>query len=211
MSNAFTVRSWFARVFIALLVAYCAWWVGEVDRLFLNFLKIVMELLLPALFGEIRSVMHSVDGGWRIETVLRPISQSYDRVSFRINDVFLLKSIVWAPAALALVTASARLKLRSLAKGLGLILLGSLSVLITCVAAHLAVLVNNTPAVLDDDTLPLPPSFELNVEAYSSLYFHLVTFANYLGMLVAPLGMPVVIWLLVCHREIRDMLFTKLA
>jgi hypothetical protein len=211
VSGAVAVRSWFARVFIALLVAYCAWWVGELDRLFLNFLKIVMEPLLPAVFGEIRSVMHSVDGGWRIVTALRPISHSFDDVSFGVDEIFLLKSIVWVPAALALVTSSARFKIRPLGMGVGLVLLGSISVLITCIAAHLAVLVNNTPAALDDDILPLPPGVELNVEAYPNWYFHLVTFANYLGMLAAPLGMPVVIWLIVCRREIRDMLFSKTA
>ena len=206
MIRAVSLSQWVTRLAIALMVVYSAWWLGDLDKSFLNLLKIVMELLLPALFGEIRSLMHSVDGGWRVNTLLSPHGDYPNEISFEIGRVFLYKSVVWVPAASALVAVSAQLRFRALVVGVGLILSAAISVVVVCVAAHLAVLVNNTTAILDDDILPPPPGIALDVVGYPFWYFHAITFMNYLGMLAAPLAMPVLIWLMTCHREVALML-----
>lgn len=206
-----SIGFWSARLLIALVIVYSAWWVWDLDRSVLNMLKILMELLLPSLFGDIGSVMHSVDGGWKINTLLSPVGDPSRQMSFRIDSVFLFKSIVWIPAAAVLIVVSAKRRSRSILTGSTLILLAACSVVIVCVAAHLAVVVNNAPAVLDDDILPPPPGVVLSATAYPAWYFHGITFLHYLGMLVAPLMMPVIIWLLVCHREIMLLLHCRSA
>ena len=71
-----------------------------------------------------------------------------------------------------------------------------------CAAAHLAVLVSGTPSLLDDAMLPQPPDFPTTAHPYPRVYFHAVTFAFYLATIVAPMAMPVVLWVVVCRKAL---------
>lgn len=206
MTSGPSIRQWLVRVFFILALHYTLWWLANVEQSVLGLIKIVMESLLPQLFSTVQSVANNVEGGWKITTTIHPVDDPSVFVAIGIAPVFLKKCIIWIPAALALVLASAPARLKTISVAALMSLLTTVAITVICVAAHLAVTINGTPALLDDDILPPPPDFRLDAISYPTWYFHLVTFANYLGILIGPLAMPVLIWLLTCNREISAML-----
>jgi hypothetical protein len=201
-----SIRHWLVRAVFILIPLYALWWLAGAEESVLAVIKIVMEPLLPQLFSTVQSVVHTVEGGWKITTTIHPVGDASVFVAIGIAPVFLKKCVIWIPAALALVVASAPAKPKTISLAVLITLLTAVALTAICVAAHLAVTINGMPAMLDDGILPPPPDFRLDATSYLTWYFHLVTFANYLGILIAPLAMPVLIWLLTCSREIRVML-----
>ncbi len=204
-----SLTRWVASVMTSLIALYALWWLADLERLVLAGFKIVMESLLPSVFSVVKSVTHAAEGGWKITTTLSPVDDTSAIIAIGIAPVFLNKCVIWIPAALALVAASAPKRPKTLGWALALILLSAVTTLFICLAAHLAVTINGTPAVLDDDILPLPPNFPINASPFPIWYFHLITFANYLVVLVAPLALPIVIWLIACHRDVRALIGTR--
>ena len=203
-----SISRWLVRVIPLLILLYALWWLANVEESVLAAIKILMESLLPQLFSTVSSVAHAVGGGWKITTTVHPVAEPSVVVALTIAPVFLKKCIVWVPAALALVLASAAKKPKTIGLAFLVVLIATVALILICIAAHLAVTINGTAAMLDDDLLPPPPDFRLNAIPYPLWYFHLITFANYLGILVAPLAMPVIIWCVTCNKEIRAMLGT---
>lgn len=199
---------WLMRVIPLLILLYALWWQADIEQSMLALIKILMGSLLPQLFSTVSLVAHAVEGGWKITTTVHPVDEPLVVVALGIAPVFLNKCVVWVPAALALVLASAPTQPKRISLALLFILATAVAATLICVAALLAVTINGTPAMLDDDILPPPPDFRLNAIPYPTWYFHLVTFANYLVILVAPLAMPVIIWFVTCNKEIRAMFGT---
>jgi hypothetical protein len=200
---------WLVRVVPLLALLYALWWLAGIEQSVLAAIKVVMESIGPQVFSTVQSVAHSIEGGWKITTTIRLVDDQSAVAVLTVAPVFIKKSVIWIPAALALVLGSTPKK-KTKSVGLALLLCGCASVTLAliCFAAHLAVVINGTAAMLDDDVLPLPPDFPLNVSPYPLWYFHLVTFAAYLGALIAPLAMPAIIWVVTCHKEIRAMIST---
>ena len=203
-----SISRWLMRVIPLLILLYALWWLSNVEESLLALIKILMESLLPQLLSTVSSVAHAVGGGWKITTTVHPVAEPSVVVALTIAPVFLNKCIVWAPAALALVLASAPKKPKIIGLASLLVFIAAVALTLICVAAHLAVTINRTPAMLDDGLLPPPPDFRLNAIPYPLWYFHLITFANYLVILVAPLAMPVIVWFAACNKQIRAMLGT---
>jgi hypothetical protein len=203
-----SISRWLVRVIPFLILLYTLWWLANVEESVLAVIKILMESLLPQLFSTVSSVAHAVEGGWKITTTVHPVGEPLVVVALGIAPVFLSKCVIWVPAALALVLASAPTQPKRIGFALLFTLATAVAATLICVAAHLAVTINGTPAMLDDDILPPPPDFRLNAIPYPAWYFHLVTFVSYLVILVAPLAMPVIVWFVICNKEIRAMLGT---
>jgi len=201
-----SMSRWLARVVLVLVLLYALWWVADLEAHVLTLIKIMMESLLPQIFSVVQSVAHTSEGGWKSTTTIHPVADASAFLAFGIAPVFLKKCVFWIPAALALVSASAMAKPKKISLAITISLLTAVALTAICVGAHLAITINGTPAMLDDDILPGPPDFKLNAAPYSTWYFHLVTFASYLGILIAPLAMPVIIWFVTCAKEIRLML-----
>ena len=209
MIHSPSLTRWVLLLLLFIAVFYSLWWLADGGKLYLAGIKILMESLVPALFSHVEKVMYSLDGGWRLGTNIHPVDNQSVTMVLGIDRVFLSKCVVWVPAALAFIFATAFRQPKRVIAGTLLTVGMSVATVIICLAAHLAVLINATPALLDDDLLPPPADIALAVSAYPVWYFHLVTFGNYLVILVAPLVVPVLIWVAVCHRQAKELVLLQ--
>ena len=196
------LKPWAIRFALGLGLLYAAWWWLQADLTIIAGLKVVMESWLPALFSDLKRLTTAPSGGWLLHTAIAPVNDPTVNLTLEVDLVFLRRAITWIPAVMALVWATAPRVPRRWIEGLVAALVTSALLVTICVAAHLAVLVNGTPSLLDDDTLPKPPDFPTTSLPYPVGYFHAVTFAFYLTVIVAPMVMPVLLWGWVCRREL---------
>jgi len=118
------------------------------------------------LVSHSRVVSYSLDGGWRLGTNIHPVDNQSATMVLGIDRVFLTKCVVWVPAALAFIFATVFRQPKRVIAGTLLTVGISVATVIICLAAHLAVLINATPALLDDDILPPLADIVLVVSAY---------------------------------------------
>jgi hypothetical protein len=194
-----TLKPWLTRLVAALVVLYSVWWFADFDRALIAAVKVVMESWLPAMFADLRRVSIAPNGGWILHTSIAPINDPVSTLNLYIDPVFLRRAVMWVPAGPALVFASAPRSLKLWVQGLLATAIAASLLITICAAAHLAVLVNGMPSLLDDAMLPQPPDFSTTAHPYPRAYFHAITFAFYLTVIVAPMVMPVVLWGVVCR------------
>ena len=197
-----TLKPWLLHLAAALVPLYGVWWLAELDRALIALLKVLMESWLPAMFADLQRISTAPSGGWILHTAIAPLKDPASTLNLELDLVFLRRAVMWVPAVPALVFASAPRSPKRWAQGLLATALAASLLVAICVAAHLAVIVNGTPSVLDDAMLPKPPDFPTTAHPYPRAYFHAITFAFYLTTIVAPMAMPVVLWGVVCRREL---------
>jgi hypothetical protein len=197
-----TLKPWLIRLVAALALLYGAWWYAELDRALIALLKVLLESSLPAVFADLQRISTAPSGGWVLHTAISPLKDRASTLNLEVDLVFLRRAVTWVPAALALVFASAPRSPKKWLQALLATLIAALLLVAICAAAHLAVLVSGTPSLLDDAMLPQPPDFPTTAHPYPRAYFHAVTFAFYLATIVAPMAMPVVLWVVVCRKAL---------
>lgn len=203
--KSLALRGWVIRAVVAMLPVYAFWWLAQLDGFFIEAFRLALNATLPALLPDLESIGSQATGGWVLKTSVRTV-ESGALLGVNVDAAFLGRAVMPIPGTLMLVWASSPTNWRKLMLAMIAALAVSVTVLAVCVAAHVAVMVSHTPAILDDDILPLPPGVALDSAPYPMWLFHMITFANYLGMLVAPLAAPVMVWIITCHREIRGLI-----
>jgi hypothetical protein len=194
-----TLKPWLIRLVAALVLLYGVWWLAGFDRALITVVKVVMESLLPVMFADLQRVSIAPNSGWILHTSIAPLNDPVSTLNLHVDPVFLRRAVMWVPAVPALVFASAPRSPKLWVQGLLATAIAASLLIAICAAAHLAVLVNGTSSLLDDAMLPQPPDFSTTANPYSFAYFHAITFAFYLSVIVAPMAMPVVLWGVVCR------------
>lgn len=190
------------RLFFSLLSLYSLWWFAEVDQAVVRMIKVALESFLPSLLTDLARISNSPLGGWTLRTTVSPVQNLQLFVTVTVPAVYLLRALVWIPAALALIFASAPSNPRKWGSGLLLCSVMALLLVSIPVAFHLAVLVNGMPPVAVENVIS-PLGFPTTATPYPLWYFRLIDFAFYLAIIVGPMLMPPVLWVLICRREIE--------
>lgn len=73
--------------------------------------------------------------------------------------------------------------------------------ILVCAAAHVAIFLNPEPGIWAELN-PRPPGLAINAEPYSTWYFFLLSLGFYFSLNVAMLALPVILWIVVCWRQI---------
>lgn len=203
--HARELRPLFVRVLAAMVFVHSIWWFADADQWVLSVLKVPMEILIPAAIDEVLRVTRSSEagGGWALLTSV--LVNNNANLSLHLSAFVLAKCVFWIPSALALTLATAP---RDVAK-LALCFIAALAVagvlVLVCSAAQLAIFLNPEPGIWSELN-PRPLGLELSVSPYPGWYFFIVSLGFYFTLNVAMLALPVVLWVLVCWREIGTML-----
>ena len=199
------LRTLIFRVLVAMPLVHAAWWYGDMDQWVLSALKVPMESIIPLAIDEIVRVTKTPEagGGWALLTTVL-INGSSNAVL--ISSAFILaKCVFWIPSALALVLATVPTSVTKLLLGaFAAFSLAGLLILV-CAAAQLGILLNPEPN-LWSDLNPRPPGMTLSVGPYPDWVFFLVSLGFYFTLNVATLALPIILWAIICWREIGELL-----
>lgn len=184
---------------IPLCVAW--WWLGGA-QVFLHFMRLCADAIMPRLlFDNVAAIKLMSDQSWEVATSLEIVGAPATEPTavFTFNIRGLMHSVLGFPLLWSLLMSTpGRWKKRLL---VGSLLLAGLSFLCQAsqIWATLTVLVNHQANILGD---PAPPPFSVLAMPYPSWAFHLSSYAYYLSVLVLPIVAPILVWAVLCHRQI---------
>jgi hypothetical protein len=199
------LRQLLLRVLAAMIFIHSLWWFADADQWVLAALKVPMEILIPAVVDEVLKVTRSaeVGGGWNLLTSV--LVNNNANLSLHLSAFVLAKCVFWIPSSLALTLATAPKNLVKLVTCFIVALLVAGLLVLVCSAAQLAIFLNPEPGIWSELN-PRPPGLELSVAPYPGWYFFVVSLGFYFTLNVAMLALPIVLWVLVCWREIGVLL-----
>jgi hypothetical protein len=203
--SAIELRRLLVRVLIAMLVMHGLWWMADVDQRLLALLKVPMEVILPALIDDVVRVTQAASpgGGWALLTSVKVNGGA--NLSLLVGNFVLAKSVFWIPSALALTLATTPRDLARLLLCAVIAIVIAAILIVVCSAAQLAIFLNPEPGIWADLN-PRSPGLVLSVAPYPDWLFFLLSLGFYFTLNVAMLALPVVLWVIVCWREIGTML-----
>lgn len=156
--------------------------------------------------GSILRILLLPDGSWQVVSSLQIAGVPGTTVAFEVDQQILLRAVLPIPMAFALLLSVGVWEPLRLSVAALSVWSVALATVATFIAATLTVIVNNAPAVLDDDLLPKPPDFQVVAPAVLPLYSAAIQYLAYFFVIVAPLISPVIVWVAIGHSRIRALL-----
>jgi len=199
---ASALRRWVLRLLGFMIVFHSLWWVGDANTWALGGLKIFMEFGLPWFLEGVSGVWRTASGGWMLGTSISGAGTG--SLGVFIDGLLLAKGVAWMPTALALVAATTPLNLLRIASALPIAFVSAAVLTVISAAANLALIVNPNPTIWSNG-IARPLIGGLSMSPYPDWYFFLVTLGLYFNLNVAALVMPVVVWVILCRREITPL------
>ena len=199
--HARELRPLFVRVLAAMVFVHSIWWFADADQWVLSALKVPMEILIPAAIDEVLRVTWTAElvGGWELLTTV--LINGNANASILVNQFVLAKSVFWIPSAFALTLATVPRSISRLVLCLVVALVLAGVLILVCSAAQLAIFLDPHPGIWSElNARPL--GMELSVGPLPEWQFFLLSLGLYFTLNVAMLALPVVLWVLICWREI---------
>lgn len=199
-------RGWLIRLVIWLPPLFAAWWWLGLAEGVLHGLSILAAMSLPMLFHQIVSeIVRQENQSWMVLTKLViEHSDPSSLVVMVISKEKLLHMIFGFPFLWGLLLATQGKRVRRIIWGTLLLIAISLIGIATDLWASLAVIINHQVSFIDEGVVP--PPFQVSVPPYPEWLLHLSSFARYLSILIVPMIAPVLIWVILCPRNITRLL-----